>query len=249
MKISVITVCFNAVQTLEQTITSVLSQDYPDFEYIVVDGGSKDGTVALLERYADKIRYISEKDNGIYDAMNKGVRLASGDVIGVIGADDFYPDCQVLSIVAKGFTEVDTDSVYGDVKFVDPFDTEKVVRFWKDAPYDKANWLKGWMPPHVAFFLKKSAYEMYGLYHTEFTCSGDYELMLRMLYKNDLKAHYIPATLMTMRVGGTSSASLKHRWVANREDRKAWRMNNLKPKWYTLWLKPISKIKQLFMKG
>ncbi|ADQ18761.1 glycosyltransferase family 2 protein [Leadbetterella byssophila] len=249
MKISVITVCFNAVQTLEQTITSVLSQDYPDFEYIVVDGGSKDGTVALLERYADKIRYISEKDNGIYDAMNKGVRLASGEVIGVIGADDFYPDVQVLSRVAKGFTEVDTDSVYGDVKFVDPLDTEKVVRFWKDAPYDKANWLKGWMPPHVAFFLKKSAYEKYGLYHTEFTCSGDYELMLRMLYKNDLKAHYIPATLMTMRVGGTSSASLKHRWVANQEDRKAWRMNNLKPKWYTLWLKPISKIKQLFMKG
>lgn len=129
MKISVITVCFNAVQTLEQTITSVLSQDYPDFEYIVVDGGSKDGTVALLERYADKIRYISEKDNGIYDAMNKGVRLASGEVIGVIGADDFYPDVQVLSRVAKGFTEVDTDSVYGDVKFVDPLDTEKVVRF------------------------------------------------------------------------------------------------------------------------
>ncbi len=248
MKISIVTVCFNAAKTIEQTIESVLGQSYPDFEYIVVDGGSKDGTVSILEKYKDRLRYISEKDEGIYDAMNKGVGLAQGEVIGIIGADDFYPDSEVLTSVAEAFRRNNTDSAYGDVRFVDPEDTTRVVRFWKDREYDRENWLKGWMPPHIAFYLKKSAYEKYGLYKTEFTCAGDYELMLRMLYKNKLSSQHVPATLMTMRVGGTSSASLKHRIRANREDRRAWKINDLKPRWYTLWMKPLGKIKQLFAK-
>lgn len=249
MKISVVTVCYNAAKTLEQTIKSVLEQSYNNFEYIVVDGGSKDGTVGILEKYRERVRYISEKDEGIYDAMNKGIRMATGEVIGIIGADDFYPDSEVLTRVAEAFSRNDTDSAYGDVKFVDPEDTTKVVRFWKDKAYNRANWLNGWMPPHIAFYLKKAAYDKYGLYKTEFTCAGDYELMLRMLYKNHLTSQYIPATLMTMRVGGTSSASLRHRYVANMEDRRAWRINGLKPKWYTLWMKPIGKIRQLFARG
>lgn len=249
MKISIITVCFNAASTIEQTIKSVLAQSYSDFEYIVVDGGSKDETVKILEKYKNQIRYISEKDNGIYDAMNKGVRMATGEVIGVIGADDFYPDSDVLTKVAAAFKQNDTDSAYGDVKFVDPENTDKVVRFWKDETYKRNNWLKGWMPPHIAFYLKKSAYDKFGVYKTEFTCAGDYELMLRMLYKYNLSSQYIPSVLMTMRVGGTSSASLKHRYVANMEDRRAWKINNIKPKWYTLWWKPISKISQLFKRG
>ncbi|MBX2951937.1 MAG: glycosyltransferase [Leadbetterella sp.] len=249
MKISVVTVCYNAAKTLEQTIESVLGQSYNDFEYIVVDGGSKDGTVAILEKYEGRIRYISEKDEGIYDAINKGIRMATGEVIGIIGADDFYPDREVLTRVAEAFRRNDTDSAYGNVKFVDPEDTAKVVRFWKDKAYDPANWLSGWMPPHIAFYLKKTAYDTYGLYKTEFTCAGDYELMLRMLYKNGLTSQHIPATLMTMRVGGTSSASLRHRYVANMEDRKAWKINDLKPRWYTLWMKPLGKVRQLFARG
>ena len=249
MKISIITVCFNAASTIEQTIKSVLAQSYSDFEYIVVDGGSRDETVKILEKYKNQIRYISEKDNGIYDAMNKGVKMANGDVIGVIGADDFYPNTGVLAKVAEAFKDNDTDSAYGDVKFVDPENTDKIVRFWKDETYNRKNWLKGWMPPHIAFYLKKSAYERFGVYKTEFTCAGDYELMLRMLYKNNLSSQYIPSVLMTMRVGGTSNASLKHRYVANMEDRRAWKINNIKPKWYTLWWKPISKIGQLFKRG
>lgn len=246
MKISIVTVCYNAAKTIEQTIQSVLSQSYDDFEYIVVDGGSKDGTIRILEKYKDRLRYISEKDEGIYDAMNKGIRMATGEVVGIIGADDFYPDREVLTRVAEAFSRNDTDSAYGDVKFVDPEDTAKVVRFWKDKDYNRVNWLNGWMPPHIAFYLKKAAYEKYGLYKTEFTCAGDYELMLRMLYKNGLSSQHIPATLMTMRVGGTSSASLKHRIVANREDRRAWKINSLEPRWYTLWMKPLGKIGQLF---
>lgn len=249
MKISIITVCFNAAATIEQTIQSVLNQSYSDVEYIVIDGGSKDETVSILEKYKDRLFYISEKDKGIYDAMNKGVKRATGEVIGIIGADDFYPNASVLEEVAAAFKANNTDSLYGDVRFVDPNDTEKIVRFWKDKPYNKQNWLKGWMPPHIAFYLKKSAYDSFGIYQTDFTCAGDYELMLRMLYKNNLTSQYLPKVLMTMRVGGTSSASLKHRYVANMEDRRAWKLNNLQPKWYTLWWKPISKIGQLFSKG
>ncbi|WP_367914295.1 glycosyltransferase family 2 protein [Leadbetterella sp. DM7] len=249
MKISIVTVCYNAVKTIEQTIQSVLAQSYPHVEYIVVDGGSRDGTVAILEKYKDRLRYISEKDEGIYDAMNKGVRMAQGEVVGIIGADDFYPDSEVLTRVAEAFSRNPTDSAYGDVKFVDPEDTTRVVRFWKDKTYNRENWLKGWMPPHIAFYLKKPAYEKYGLYKTGFTCAGDYELMLRMLYKNNLSSQHIPATLMTMRVGGTSSASLRHRYIANREDRKAWKINDLQPRWYTLWMKPLGKIGQLFARG
>lgn len=249
MKISIITVSFNSAATIRQTIESVLAQDYPALEYIVVDGASKDGTVEILKSFGDKIKFISEPDKGIYDAMNKGLKLATGDAIGTIGGDDFYPNNQVISEVAKAFITSQADAVYGDIQFINPDDIHIIVRYWKAGEYSRENWLNGWMPPHLSFYLKKSAFERYGDYITDFTCSGDYELMLRMLYKNKLSAHYLPLTLTTMRNGGTSTASLKHRYRANMEDRRAWRINNLKPHWYTLWMKPLSKIAQLFKKG
>lgn len=248
MKISIITVCYNSASTIEQTIQSVLSQDFRDFEYIVVDGGSKDATVEILEKFKDRIRYISEKDNGIYDAMNKGLKMAQGEIIGIIGADDFYPSNDVLSEVATAFNKYGTDSIYGDVQFVNAGSEHKVVRYWKVEEYRKENWLNGFMPPHIAFYLKKSAYEKYGYYRTDLVCAGDYELMLRILYKNNVSSKHISKVLMTMRTGGTSNASLKHRLTANLEDRKAWKLNGIKPKWYTLWWKPLSKIRQLFVK-
>ncbi len=246
MKFSIITVCYNSISTLEYTIQSVLNQTFTDFEYIVVDGGSKDGTVEVLEKYKDKIRYISEKDKGIYDAMNKGLKMAEGEIIGMIGSDDFYPSNDVLEAVASDFDTYKTDSIYGDKQFVNPDNIDKIVRYWTVGEYKKEYWLKGFMPPHLSFYIKKSCYEKFGNYRTDFACSADYELMLRMLYKNNATAHYIPKVLMTMRNGGTSTASWKHRWVADQEDRKAWKVNGLKPKWYTLWWKPISKIVQLF---
>ncbi len=246
MKITVITVNFNSAATLEQTILSVLSQDYKHVEYIVVDGGSKDGSVQILEKYAHRLRYISEKDNGIYDALNKGLAMATGDIIGCIGADDFYPSTTVLKNVAAAFETEKTDAIYGDKQYVNANDTEKIVRYWRSGSYKKTNWLYGWMPPHLSFYLKKSCYDTFGHYLTSFTCSGDYELMLRMLYKNNLSVAYLPKVLMTMRNGGTSTASWKHRMVANKEDRQAWAINDLKPRWYTLYWKPLSKITQLF---
>ena len=248
MKISIITVSFNSAKTIRQTIESVLSQDYLDLEYIVVDGASKDGTVNILREYDGKIKYISEPDKGIYDALNKGIKLATGEIIGTIGGDDFYPNACVISNIAKAFIDFKTDAIYGDKQYVNMGDDDTIVRYWRSGEYQRENWLKGWMPPHLSFYLKKSAFQKYGDYVTDFTCSGDYELMLRMLYKNQLTAHYLPEVVMTMRNGGTSTASWKHRYRANIEDRRAWQINGLKPHWFTLWLKPISKISQLFMR-
>lgn len=244
MKISVITISFNSASTIRDTIESVLSQDYPDVEYIVVDGKSKDETVEILKSYGDKIKWISEPDKGIYDAMSKGVKLATGDVVGIINSDDYYPDNQTLSRVAKAFENSAIEAVYGDLQYVDFSDSSKVVRNWKSGEYNKENFLKGWMPPHPTFFLKKSVYDKYGYYDATFKSAGDYELMLRMLYRHNIKAGYIPHVQMKMRVGGVSNVSLKNRIRANKEDRRAWKINDLKPRWYTLYAKPLSKIFQ-----
>jgi glycosyltransferase involved in cell wall biosynthesis len=246
MKITIITVSFNSEATIRQTIDSVLSQDYPNVEYIVVDGASKDGTVDILKSYGDRIKYISEKDKGIYDALNKGLKLATGDVVGTIGSDDFLPNSSVLDHVAEAFIQTGKDVIYGDLQYINPDNDEKIVRYWSSGEYKVENWLKGWMPPHLSCYIKREAFVKYGNYITDFTCSGDYELMLRMMYKHRLSAGYIPEVLMTMRNGGTSTASWKHRYRANMEDRRAWKLNQLKPKWYTLWMKPLSKISQLF---
>ena len=244
MKISIVTAAYNSAATIRDTIESVLSQDYPDIEYVVADGGSKDGTVEILKSYGDKIKWVSERDSGIYEAMSKGVAMATGDAIGIMGSDDFYPDNQAISRVAKAFEESKADSVYGDLYYVDAEDTNKIVRNWQSGKYDRQRFLNGWMPPHTAFFLKKSAYDAYGLYDTSYQSAGDYELMLRMLYKHNVSSFYIPAVLMKMRTGGNSNASLKNRLRANKEDRRAWEMNGIKPRWYTLYVKPISKIFQ-----
>jgi glycosyltransferase involved in cell wall biosynthesis len=249
MKISIITVSFNSAKTIRQTIESVLAQDYDDLEYIVIDGASKDGTVEILKSFGDKIKFISEPDKGIYDALNKGVKMATGEIIGTIGGDDFYPNSHVISHIANAFEDAKTDAVYGDKQYVNMGDDETIVRYWRSGEYVRENWLNGWMPPHLSFYLKKLAFEKFGYYITDFTCSGDYELMLRMLYKNNLTATYLPEVVMTMRNGGTSTASWKHRYRANMEDRRAWAINGLKPRWYTLWMKPIAKIGQLFLKA
>ncbi len=246
MKISIITACYNSAATIQQTIDSVKSQKGVEVEHVIVDGGSKDQTVDILKANAAHITYISEPDKGIYDALNKGIKLATGDIIGTIGADDFYPSDDILSSVAEAFTKNPTEALYADKQYVHPGDLNKVVRYWTAGAYKKQSWLYGWMPPHLTFYLKKENFEKYGYYKTEFTCSGDYELMLRMLYKNGLSVQYLPKLVITMRTGGTSTASYKHRIVANKEDRKAWKINDLKPSWFTLWMKPISKITQFF---
>lgn len=245
MKISIVTITYNSAATLRDTIESVLTQSYQDIEYLLIDGGSKDNTLEIIKSYQDKrIRWVSEPDKGIYDAMAKGKRMATGDVVGILNSDDFYPDNSVLQRVAAAFSKAGTDAVYGDLRYVDHADTSKITRSWVSGDYKRENFLSGWMPPHPTFFLRKEAYEKFGYYNPDFKSAGDYELMLRMLYKHKLKAVYIPHVQVVMRAGGVSNASLKNRIRANREDRLAWQLNEIKPKWFTLLMKPLSKLKQ-----
>ncbi|HTB07189.1 MAG TPA: glycosyltransferase family 2 protein [Bacteroidia bacterium] len=244
-KVTIITVCYNNADTLESTMQSVFAQDYGNLEYIVIDGGSTDGTKTLLDKYKDKINIcVSEKDAGIYEAMNKGLSRSSGDIIGFLHADDFYPAPNIISTIAKAFDDSKADCIYGDLQYVDRSNTGKITRNWKAGDYTKDIFLKGWMPPHPTFFLKKKWYDEYGNYNTTFSISADYELMLRMLHKHNLTPHYIPQVLVQMRTGGTSNRSLARRITANMEDRKAWKINKLKPGLLTLFVKPLGKIGQ-----
>jgi glycosyltransferase involved in cell wall biosynthesis len=245
LKVSIITVVYNNVQTLRDTIESVLSQDYPHIEYIVVDGASTDGTVELVQSYGSRIaKFISEPDKGLYDAINKGIGLASGDVIGLLHSDDLFYDAKAVSKIARTFQEQTVDSVYADLHYVDKKDTQRVIRNWQSGEYERKRFQMGWMPPHPTFYVKKEVYEQHGLYDTEFKSAADYELMLRILYKHGVSTAYIPDTLVKMRVGGESNRSLKNRIRANREDFMAWKKNNLHPKVYTRFLKPLRKLPQ-----
>lgn len=247
LKCSVITVCYNSAGTIENTIRSVLSQDLKNIEYIIVDGGSTDPTLDIVKKYRDRISaVVSEKDNGIYDAINKGIGLATGDVIAILHADDFYADEKVLSEIVGIFETKNVDTVYGDLQYVERDDTSKVKRNWISGAYKKENFLKGWMPPHPSFFAKKSCYDRFGKFNTILRSAADYELMLRFLYKHDSTVAYLPKVLVKMRVGGKSNVSLANRIKANREDKKAWELNELKPSALTFIRKPLSKIGQFF---
>lgn len=244
MKISLITVSFNSEKTIRSTIDSVLSQTYDAIEYIVCDGNSTDGTIDILKEYEGQITVVSEPDRGIYDAMNKGIKLASGDVIGIINSDDFYSNEHVIEKVVKTFQSSGSDSVYGDLQYIDPNNERRVVRYWKSGNFKKSKMLRGWMVPHPTFFIKKSVYEQYGLFDWHYRISGDYEMAIRLLYKNNVTAHYLPEVLVKMRAGGVSNSSIFGRVRANIEDHRAWKDNNLKRRYYTVPLKPIRKIGQ-----
>ena len=245
MKISIITVCYNAEDTISDAIQSVLTQDYKDVEYIIVDGKSTDRTLEIIQSIKNRIKLISEKDRGIYDAMNKGINIASGDVIGILNADDVYKNCQVLTEVMDAF-KANVSIVYGDIEYVKYNDLSKVVRKWKAGIFRSGKFKWGWMPPHPGFFVKKSCYESFGLFNLNLSTSADYELMLRMLEVHHLTCHYIPKTITSMRVGGASNSSLKNRLIANRNDKKAWTIHPINPFWFTFILKPLRKLPQFF---
>jgi glycosyltransferase involved in cell wall biosynthesis len=246
-KISIITACLNNASTIESTLQSVISQDYPNIEYIIIDGGSTDGTLDILAKYKDKIAtLVSEKDGGIYYALNKGLSKATGGIVGFLHADDFYPNNNVLAKVATVFERQNTECIYGDLQYVDRQNADKIIRNWKSESYYDGIFLKGFMPPHPTFFMKREFYEKYGDFNTSLSLAADYELMLRMLHKHKLKAFYIPEVLVKMRVGGASNKTISNRLKANAEDRKAWKINNIQPSIFTLIRKPLGKINQYF---
>ncbi len=218
MKLSILTVCYNSAKTIQHTIDSVRSQEYEDIEYIVVDGASSDGTAEIIKANSSSIdRWISERDTGIYDAMNKAVSMATGDVVGILNSDDFYADETILSKVAEAFADPAIDVVFGDLEFVDPTDLTKVVRTYSAAHWYPQKLAWGFMPPHPTVFIRRKYYEQLGLFKTDYKISADYELLIRYLYVHKLRYTYLPLKMVVMRKGGASTRNWKSNIILNEE--------------------------------
>ena len=246
MKLSLITAVFNNEKYLEDCIKSVLDQSYENIEYIIVDGGSDDGTIDIIKKYEHSIsKWISEPDNGIYDAMNKGIKMASGDVIGFLHSDDFYANKGVIEKIADAFVTYSVQSVYSDVVFFNK-SINRVIRYWRAGEYREGLIKRGWMPPHTAFFVKKEIYEKCGYFNTDLKIAADYELILRLLGKHNITTHYIPEVLIKMRMGGRSNGSVGNIIRKTIEDYRALEINGMNGRAFTLLLKILSKVHQFF---
>lgn len=229
MKVSIITVCFNAASSIEQTIQSVASQDYPDIEHIVIDGGSTDGTLEILERYKDHFSYmVSEPDRGIYDAMNKGIAQATGDIIALLNADDAYADGSVISRVVATMEQSELDACFGDAVFFRAEEPTRIIRHYHSARFSPKRIPYGWMPAHPTLFLRKKIYERFGSFKPEYKIAGDFEFIARIFGKNNLKYRHLPEVLVRMQAGGVSTCGLKSTLRINREVVKACRDNGMK---------------------
>lgn len=249
MKISIITATYNSAATLGCCMDSVLGQDYSDIEYIIVDGESKDDTLNLVrerQRQPHYLRYVSGPDQGIYDALNKGIQMATGDLIGFVHSDDMLASPQTLSDIANAMREEEVDGVYADLEYVQQQDTEKVVRAWKSRPFHPGLLQQGWMPAHPTFFLRKSVYNKHGFFNLDYRIAADYEFMLRVLKDPELSFFYLPQVVTKMRVGGASNRSLANLALKSREDLRAMRANKLRFPLGALLAKNISKIPQFF---
>jgi len=243
MQFSIITATYNSAATILDCLDSINKQTFPHVEHIVIDGASSDDTCSLVKKNSAKSILTSEKDQGIYDAMNKGLAKASGDIIGILNSDDTYLSATILQKVADLFEQTNADAVYGDLIYSNP-QTGRVTRSWKAGSFSKKAFLYGWMPPHPTFFVKKTVYEQLGGFNLNLYTAADYELMLRFLYRYGIKVAYLPEVLVNMRTGGASNRSIRNRVLANKGDRMAWEVNQLKPYWFTLYMKPLRKITQ-----
>lgn len=245
-KISIITVTCNSAATISKCLNSVESQQHK-VEHIIIDNCSTDETLEIVKSYPYIEKIVSEADHGIYDAMNKGIALATGDVIGILNSDDCYVNASVIEKVSDIFNDERIESCYGDLVYVDALDNTKITRYWESGPFDERSFYWGWMPPHPTFFVRRSVYEKYGLFKTDIGTAADYELMLRLLLKHKITTAYIPEVLVKMQDGGISNSSLINRIKVNRLDLSAWKVNGLKPYPWTIFLKPLRKISQFLV--
>jgi glycosyltransferase involved in cell wall biosynthesis len=245
-KVTVITVVLNNRKFIRTCIESVLGQSYPNIEYIVKDGGSSDGTQTIVKEYGDAITLINEPDRGMYDGLNQAIHLATGDIIALLNADDFYTGPEVVAHMVRAMEETDADAAWGDLIFVDRRNLRKVVRRWKSAPYGPGKMKKGWHPPHPTFFVRRHVYEKYGGFRTDFGSAADYELMLRYLERFKVRSSYVPETIVTMRAGGMSGGLWTRLWRHKVYDSRAWKVNHLGGGFFPAWAKFFRKIPQLF---
>lgn len=254
MKISIITVTYNSAATLRDTMESVLAQTYTDIEYVVVDGLSKDNTMDIVReyepRFQGRMKYISEKDHGLYEAMNKGIRMATGEVVGIINSDDFYHRNDIIQLVADAMAAPEVQAVYGDVRFVNPDNLDKTVRYYSSKIFRPSLFRFGFMPAHPTFFTYRKYFEQYGYYRLDYKIAADYELLVRFLHKYGVKARYLNTDFMKMRTGGVSTASVKSNILLNKEIVRACRSNGIWTCFPLLMLKYFIKVFELlFTKG
>ena len=243
MKVSIITVVLNNKETVKDAILSVGSQDYNDIEHIVIDGKSMDGTRSVIDKYRDRLAVvISESDNGIYDAMNKGLRLASGEIIGFLNSDDLYAHKNVISDVVSILSKMKVDAVFGDLVFVSSTDLNHIDRFYHSKNFRPKLLSKGIMPAHPTLFLRKTVYEKYGYFKTDYHIAADFEFAVRIFKDNNISYYYIPKIMVKMRTGGTSTKNLKSNWILNLEVLRACRENGLKTNLFKIYSKYPGKI-------
>ncbi|MBZ5858010.1 glycosyltransferase family 2 protein [Flavihumibacter profundi] len=248
MLVSIITATYNSELTIRDTIESIDKQTYKDIEHIIVDGLSSDSTLEIVKQFPRIRKVCSEKDDGLYFAMNKGISIASGEVIGILNSDDLYAHNRVIEKVVDLFRDPQVQAVYADLEYVEAGNLETVIRYWRSGGFSSQKFYYGWMPPHPTFFVRKELYDIYGVFNTSFRSAADYEIMLRFLVRYDIPATYLPEVIVKMRAGGISNAGLANRYRANREDRRAWRVNGLTPYFFTFFLKPVRKLPQYLIK-
>ena len=248
MKISIITVSLNSESTITQTIKSVLSQTYKDIEYIIIDGASFDRTTEIIEKYNDKIAsFISEPDNGIYDAMNKGINMATGEIIGILNSDDFYVDNNVIESVVREFNNRGVDSIFSNLVYVSQNDINKTIRYFDSGQFKPSLFSYGLMPAHPTFFVKKRIYEKYGKFRTDLKNASDFDLLARFLYVNKITYHYIDKVIVKMRVGGVST-SFSSVWTNNIEILSACKANGIKTNIFKILWRYVFKFRSSFKK-
>ena len=246
MKVSIITATYNSSKTIVDTLHSLESQSYKNIEYIIVDGASKDNTLEVIEHNCSRVsRIISEPDKGIYDALNKGIKAATGDIVGFLHSDDLFAYPEAVEDIVATFKKNKTQAVYGDLEYVSKDDTSSIVRFWKSGDFSYGKLRNGWMPPHPTFYMKRDCYNSFGLFDLDFKIAADYDSLLRYLWTNNVSLSYLPSVIIKMRVGGTSNRSLKNIYLKMKEDIKALKNNRIS--WpQAVLIKNASKIPQFF---
>lgn len=242
MRVSIITVTYNSAATLKDTLESVNRQDYPNIEHILVDGASRDETVNIIKSYPHVAKWVSEKDKGLYDAINKGITMATGDVVGILNSDDFFPSDNIVSLIVKTFEENKVDAVYGDIAFVKPERLDKIVRLYSSKKFTPRKFGYGYMPAHPSFYVRKSCYDNLGLYQFDYKIAADYELLMRFIYRHGISYAYIPEILVYMRTGGVSNKNILSRYTLNKEIIKACKANGVNTNMAILSFKYVNKI-------